>query len=194
MGLWVNSLASAVITKICINISLGIINTIAEALMVEMAMRKNIGEEPKTSSNEESKGDSSSPESEKDMGEYHRLADTKDENKELIQKVSFSERVQSQSINQDDVEASTEDDSSQESKKHQENATSYVSIFLVTTYLFTMIALWMGGFFLDRWNKQLIFLITGAFCFIPFAAIFIIYEKRRVTVEPSKKYKKKGGM
>jgi hypothetical protein len=66
-------------------------------------------------------------------------------------------------------------------ESNQTKAVNFVSVFLGTTYVFTMIALYFGGLFIEKFQKQFLFQITAIFCIIPFIVVFIMYERRRTT-------------
>jgi len=92
-------------------------------------------------------------------------------------------------------ENSTEEDSEAwEKRKKQEKATSFVSIFLITTYFFTMIATLLGGYLLEIFPKKLLFKITAIFWVIPFLAVFVFYEKRKTTIVPRSQFERRGGL
>lgn len=65
----------------------------------------------------------------------------------------------------------------------QTKATNYVSLFLATTYLCTMLALYLGGLFLELFPKTLLFKLTIILWLIPIGVVFILYEKRKKVSE-----------
>lgn len=82
----------------------------------------------------------------------------------------------------EDDEETLSDDSTTASKtsdKHTK-ATNYVSIFMMSSSLFTMIAIYLGGLFLELFPKTLLFKLTLILCVIPFVVVFLLYEQRRV--------------
>jgi hypothetical protein len=167
MGFYVHNLATAIIVKILINICLGITNTIGEAIMVEMSIDSVTDENLQSGqvkedkvSDEEREVDHEDSES---SCEYTKIKEEDDQdNKTLLvvkvnATVDMSEEIKEKDISSDDEEPYDQDKSESKQKK----AVNFVSVFLATTYVSTMIALYLGGLFLEKFPKRTLFQITA---------------------------------
>ncbi|CAI2364384.1 unnamed protein product [Moneuplotes crassus] len=187
MGFWVEGLVAAIIAKLSINISIGIINTVAEALMVEMTISKNIENtsQKEIPNQEETSSNPISTESKSNKNKYQQLNEADHENK--------SSDDLSQNLEGNNISTTCEENFTKKSKQHQANAAGFVSIFLGATYLFSMLGIWLGGFLKGKWSNQLIFKVSATISIVPLVTAFVFYEKRKVPVVIPESYERRGG-